>query len=121
MIRSYTCESDGLLRNVASSEINTEDFMAAVDFLGLYGAADGDRIGIISICGLGGMAMSAVAVDRRVKAVFATSPHHMFRLMAKDFEHGFSLEDRTKNLERLRGQRWHDAECGVPAPGGHDF
>lgn len=118
---SYTGESGGEPRNVASPEINTEDFMAAVDYLGLNPAVDRNRIGIIGICGFGGMALNAVAVDKRVKAVVASTMYDMSRLMGKGFQDGLSLENRTKILTRLSEQRWTDAERGTPAPGAHDF
>ena len=70
---SYTGESGGEPRNVASPDINTEDFSAAVDFLGLHAAVDRERIGIIGICGWGGMALNATAIDKRVKAVVTST------------------------------------------------
>lgn len=70
---SYTGESGGEPRNVASPDINTEDFSAAVDYLGLHASVNRERIGIIGICGWGGMALNAVAVDKRVKAVVAST------------------------------------------------
>lgn len=118
---SYTGESGGQPRNVASPEINTDDFMAAVDYLGLHPAIDRNRIGIIGICGFGGMALNAVAIDKRVKAVVAATMYDMSRLMGKGFEDGLSLENRTKILTRLSEQRWTDAARGTPAPGAHDF
>src|SRR5215203_5384870 len=69
---SYTGESGGEPRNVASPDINSEDFSAAVDFLGLEPLVDRERIGIIGICGFGGMGLSAAAVDTRIKAVVTT-------------------------------------------------
>lgn len=118
---SYTGESGGLPRNVASPDLNTEDFMAAVDFLGLYPAVDRERIGVIGICGFGGMGLNAVAVDKRVKAVVAATMYDMSRLMGKGFQDGLTLENRTKILTQLSRQRWKDAEAGTPAPGAHDF
>jgi len=118
---SYTGESGGQPRNVASPEINTEDFMAAVDYLGLHPSVDRNRIGIIGVCGFGGMALNAVAIDKRVKAVVAVTMYDMSRLMGKGFEDSLSLENRTKILTRLSEQRWTDAERGTPAPGAHDF
>ena len=70
---SYTGESSGEPRNIASPDINTEDFMAAVDFIGLQPYVDRERIGVIGICGMGGIALNAVAVDKRVKAVVAST------------------------------------------------
>lgn len=118
---SYTGESSGEPRNVASPDLNTEDFMAAVDFLGLHPAVDRERIGVIGICGFGGMGLNAVAVDKRVKAVVAATMYDMSRLMGKGFKDGLTLENRTKILTQLSQQRWKDAEAGTPAPGAHDF
>src|SRR6187551_732789 len=82
---SYTGESGGEPRNVASPDINTEDFSAAVDFLGLQKSIDRNRIGIIGICGFAGFALNATAVDKRVKAVATTSMYDMSRVMSKGY------------------------------------
>ncbi|PSR52694.1 hypothetical protein AHMF7605_03715 [Adhaeribacter arboris] len=113
---SYTGESSGEPRNVASPDINTEDFSAAVDFLGLQPTIDRNRIGIIGICGYAGMALNAVAVDKRVKAVATTSMYDMSRVMAKGYFDKLTLEERTKMLEQISQQRWADAAKGTPAP-----
>jgi fermentation-respiration switch protein FrsA (DUF1100 family) len=112
---SYTGESGGEPRNVASPDINTEDFSAAVDYLGLHPSVDRERIGIIGICGWGGMALSAVAVDKRVKAVVASTMYDMTRVMSKGYNDSVTLEQRTKTLEQLSRQRWADAEKGTAA------
>jgi hypothetical protein len=112
---SYTGESSGEPRNVASPDINIEDFSAAVDFLGLQSSVDRNRIGIIGICGWGGMALSATAVDKRIKAVVASTMYDMTRVMSKGYNDTVTLEQRTKNLEQLSQQRWKDAENGTPA------
>jgi fermentation-respiration switch protein FrsA (DUF1100 family) len=114
---SYTGESGGEPRNVASPDINTEDFSAAVDFLGLQANVDRERIGIIGICGWGGMALNAVAVDKRVKAVVASTMYDMTRVMSKGYNDSVTLEQRTQMLEQLSRQRWQDAEKGTPAYG----
>jgi fermentation-respiration switch protein FrsA (DUF1100 family) len=114
---SYTGESDGEPRNVASPDINTEDFSAAVDYLGLHSSVDRERIGIIGICGWGGMALNAVAVDKRVKAVVASTMYDMTRVMSKGYNDSVTLEQRTQTLEQLSRQRWQDAEKGTPAYG----
>jgi fermentation-respiration switch protein FrsA (DUF1100 family) len=114
---SYTGESGGEPRNVASPDINTEDFSAAVDFLGLHPSVDRERIGVIGICGWGGMALNAVAVDKRVKAVAASTMYDMTRVMSRGYNDGMTLEQRTKTLEQLSRQRWQDAEKGSPAYG----
>lgn len=112
---SYTGESGGEPRHVASPDINTEDFSAAVDFLGLQALVDRNRIGIIGICGYAGMALNAVAVDKRVKAVATTSMYDMSRVMAKGYFDKLTLEERTKALQQMSLQRWADAEKGTPA------
>lgn len=114
---SYTGESSGEPRNVASPDINTEDFSAAVDFLGLQSSVDRNRIGIIGICGFGGMALNAVAVDKRVKAVATTSMYDMSRVMAKGYYDKLTVEQRSQMLEQVGQQRWEDAKRGTFAPG----
>jgi|SRR5688572_11990645 len=114
---SYTGESGGEPRNIASPEINTEDFSAAVDFLGLQKNVDKDRIGIIGICGFAGFALNATAVDKRVKAVATTSMYDMSRVMARGYYDKLTLEQRTKMLEQMGEQRWKDAEAGAPSSG----
>jgi len=114
---SYTGESGGEPRNVASPDINTEDFSAAVDYLGLLPFVDRERIGIIGICGWGGMALNAVAVDKRVKAVVASTMYDMTRLMSRGYNDSVTLEERTQRLEQMSQQRWQDAKSGTPAYG----
>ncbi|KIA86979.1 alpha/beta hydrolase [Flavobacterium sp. AED] len=114
---SYTGESSGEPRNIASPEINTEDFSAAVDFLGLQKNVDRNKIGIIGICGFGGFALNAVAVDKRVKAVATTSMYDIPRVSSKGYYDKTTLEERTKMLELLSIQRWKDAETGAPKYG----
>jgi fermentation-respiration switch protein FrsA (DUF1100 family) len=114
---SYTGESGGEPRNVASPDINTEDFSAAVDYLGLQPFIDRNKIGIIGICGFGGMALNAVAVDKRVKAVATTSMYDMTRVMSKGYNDSMTIEQRTQMLEKISQQRWKDAENGSPADG----
>ena len=113
---SYTGESGGEPRNAASPDINTEDFSAAVDFLGLQTSVDRNRIGIIGICGWAGFSLNAAAVDKRIKAVATTSMYDMSRVNAKGYFDQLSTEQRTKMLEGLSQQRWIDAEKGTPAP-----
>ena len=112
---SYTGESSGEPRNVASPDINTEDFSAAVDFLGLHASVDRERIGIIGICGWGGMALNATAVDKRIKAVVASTMYDMTRVMSRGYNDSVTLEQRTQGLEQLSRQRWQDVEKGAPA------
>jgi len=112
---SYTGESGGEPRNIASPDINTEDFSAAVDFLGLNPLVDRNRIGIIGICGWGGMALNVAAVDKRIRAVVTTTMYDMTRVMSKGYNDSVTLEQRTQALEKLSQQRWVDAEKGTPA------
>lgn len=114
---SYTGESGGEPRHVASPDINTEDFSAAVDFLGIQGNIDRERIGIIGICGFGGFALNAAAVDKRVKAVATASMYDMSRVNAKGYFDALTLEKRGQMLDQLSKQRWKDAEAGAPALG----
>lgn len=114
---SFTGESGGEPRNVASPDINVEDFSAAVDCIGLQPLVDRERIGVIGICGWGGMALSAVAVDKRVKAVVASTMYDMSRLMSKGYNDSVTPEQRTQTLQQLSHQRWQDAEKGAPVYG----
>ena len=82
---SYTGESSGEPRNLASPEINTEDFSAAVDFLGIQKNIDRNKIGIIGICGFGGFALNATTADKRVKAVATSTMYDMTRVMSKGY------------------------------------
>lgn len=112
---SYTGESGGEPRNVASPDINTEDFSAAVDFIGLLQNVDRERIGMIGICGWGGMALNAAAADKRVKAVVASTMYDMTRVMSKGYNDSVTPEQRTQTLEQLSLLRWEDAANGKPA------
>ncbi|MCU4578451.1 alpha/beta hydrolase [Acinetobacter courvalinii] len=112
---SYTGESGGEPRNIASPDINTEDFSAAVDFIGLQPKVDQNRIGMIGICGWGGMALNATAVDKRVKAVVTSTMYDMTRVMSKGYNDSVTPEQRNKTLEQLSAQRWIDAKNGKPA------
>jgi uncharacterized protein len=114
---SYTGESGGAPRNVASPDINTEDFSAAVDFLGLQPVVDRNRIGVIGICGFGGMGLNAAAADKRIKAVVTTSMYDMSRVMANGLNDSLTKAQRAQALEHMSQQRWADAEQGAPAPG----
>ncbi|WP_243396233.1 alpha/beta hydrolase [Leptospira hartskeerlii] len=114
---SYTGESGGEPRNTASPDINTEDFSAAIDFLGLQTFVDRNKIGIIGICGFGGMALNAVAIDKRVKAVAVTSMYDMSRVMSKGYYDSLTAEQRAQMLVKMSEQRWEDAKNGKPAPG----
>jgi fermentation-respiration switch protein FrsA (DUF1100 family) len=112
---SYTGESGGEPRHVASPDINTEDFSAAIDFLGIQKNIDRNKIGVIGICGFGGFALNAAAVDKRIKAVAVTSMYDMSRVNAKGYFDATTAEQRAKMLEQSGEQRWNDAENGTPA------
>jgi len=114
---SFTGESGGEPRNVPSPDINTEDFSAVVDFLGLQPFVDRGRIGLIGICGFGGMGLNAAAADKRIKAVVTTSMYDMSRVMAKGYYDSRTKEQRAQMLEQMSQQRWADAERGAPAAG----
>ncbi|QLX24869.1 alpha/beta hydrolase [Citrobacter freundii] len=121
---SYTGESGGYPRNVASPDINTEDFSAAVDYLGLQKEVDRNRIGLLGICGWGGMALNDAAMDTRVKAVATSVMYDMSRAMGHgvgDGQDRYSAADRRAVLQYLNEQRWKDAESGTFAYGGHDI
>lgn len=111
---SYTGESGGEPLNVASPDINTEDFCAAIDFLGLQSFVDRNKVGIIGICGFGGMGLNATAIDKRVKAVAVTSMYDMSRVMSKGYYDTMTSEQRSQLLEQLGQQRWEDAKNGTP-------
>ena len=82
---SYNGESGGEPRYMSSPDINTEDFMAAVDFLSVQENVDTEKIGIIGICGWGGMALNAAALDTRIKATVTSTMYDMSRVNAKSF------------------------------------
>lgn len=118
---SFTGESGGEPRNVSSPDMNTEDFSAAVDFLGLQKNIDRNKIGIVGICGFAGFALNATAVDKRIKAVATTSMYDMSRVMSKGYNDILTLEQRTQMLEQLSQQRWKDAENGTYAPSSNNL
>lgn len=110
---SFTGESGGQPRYVASPDINTEDFQAAVDFLSVQEDVDPERIGIIGICGWGGMAINAAAIDTRIKATVASTMYDMTRVNAKGyFDAEDSEEDRYKKRKMLNTQRTEDYKNG---------
>lgn len=117
---SFTGESGGEPRNVASADINTEDFSAAVDFLGLQSFVDRGRIGVIGICGFSGMALTAATSDSRIKAVATASMYDMSRSISRSYKDSYTLEQRHKVVDYLSQQRWVDAETGAYALGFHE-
>lgn len=117
---SFTGESGGEPRHVASPDINTEDVSAAVDFLGLQPFVDRERIGAIGICGFAGMALTAASSDSRIKAVATTSMYDMSRSMSRGHRDSYTLAQRRQVIDYLSQQRWLDAASGKPALGYHE-
>lgn len=116
---SFTGESGGSPRYMASPDINTEDFMAAVDFLSVQENVDPERIGIIGICGWGGLALNAAALDTRIKATVASTMYNMTRVNAKGyFDAEDSEEARYNKKVALNAQRIVDFKNGSYALGG---
>ena len=110
---SYTGESGGMPRYVASPDINTEDFCAAVDFLSVQENVDPERIGIIGICGWGGMAINAAAIDTRIKATAAMTMYDMTRVTANGyFDSEDSEQARFEKRKALNMQRTEDYKNG---------
>lgn len=116
---SYTGESSGEPRYMSSPDINTEDFMAAVDFLSVQENVDSEKIGIIGICGWGGMALNAAALDTRIKATVTSTMYDMSRVNAKGY---FDSEDtpdaRYEKKKALNAQRITDYKNGSYELGG---
>lgn len=117
---SFTGESGGDVRNTSSPDIFTEDYSAAVDYLGLLDYVDRNRIGAIGICGLSGMAITAAGTDTRIKAVATLSMYDMSRDMSKGHQDYYTPEQRRKIREYLSEQRWKDAESKTYALGNHE-
>ena len=116
---SFTGESGGSPRYVASPDINTEDFCAAVDFLSVQDNVDPERIGIIGICGWGGMALNAAAMDTRIKATVASTMYDMTRVNAKGyFDSEDSEQHRFEKKKALNAQRTTDYKAGSYALAG---
>ncbi len=116
---SFTGESGGTPRYMASPDINTEDFQAAVDFLSVQDNVDPEKIGIIGICGWGGMALNAAAIDTRVKATVASTMYDMSRVNAKGyFDAEDSADARYEKRKALNAQRTADYRSGGYELGG---
>lgn len=114
---SFTGESGGEPRHVASPDINTEDFSAAVDFLSVYPGVNPEKIGIVGICGFGGMGLNAAAMDTRIKATVTATMYDMSRVNANGYFDAMTPEQRYALREELNAQRTRDAKTGVYAPG----
>ena len=115
---SYTGESGGTPRYVVSPDINTEDFSAAVDFLSVRVDVDPERIGILGICGWGGMALNAAAVDTRIRATVASTMYDMSRVTANGYFDAMDADARHELRRRLNAQRTEDYRCGTYARAG---
>ena len=115
---SYTGESGGEPRYVVSPDINTEDFSAAVDFLSTLNHVNPERIGIIGICGWGGMAINAAAIDTRIKATVASTMYNMSRVNANGYFDAMDAEARYELREKLNAQRTEDFKNGTYALAG---
>ena len=109
---SFTGESEGSPRYVASPDINTEDFSAAVDFLSLLDFVDPDQVGIIGICGWGGLALNAAAIDTRIKATVTSTMYDMSRVNANGYFDAMDDDARYELKQQLNAQRIEDARNG---------
>lgn len=115
---SFTGESGGQPRYVASPDINTEDFCAAVDFLSTLNNVDPERIGIIGICGWGGLAINAASIDTRIKATVASTMYDMSRVNAKGYFDSVDADGRYELRKTLNAQRTEDYKNGSYQLGG---
>ena len=115
---SYTGESGGMPMYVASPDINTEDFSAAVDFLSTLDRVDSEKIGIIGICGWGGMALNAAAIDTRVKATVTSTMYDMTRVTANGYFDSMDADARYEMRKNLNAQRTEDYKNGSYAMAG---
>lgn len=110
---SFTGESGGQPRSVASPDINTEDFCAAVDYLSNREDVDPERIGILGICGWGGMALNAAAIDTRIKATVTSTMYDMTRVNARGYNDQIDADARYAMKQRLNAQRTLDYAAGT--------
>jgi len=116
---SFTGESAGFPRYMASPDINTEDFQAAVDFLVTNDDVDAEKVGILGICGWGGMALNAASLDTRIKATITSTMYNMTRINAKGyFDEADSADARYEMKVMLNNQRTEDFKNGEYAMGG---
>ncbi|OLA78467.1 MAG: alpha/beta hydrolase [Candidatus Melainabacteria bacterium 35_41] len=112
---SYTGESSGQPRNIASPDINTEDFSAAVDFLSNQQNVNPDKIGILGICGFGGFALNAASIDTRIKATVTSTMYDMTRVSAKGYNDVMDENARYNLKQTLNKQRTEDFKNGTYA------
>ncbi len=110
---SFTGESGGEPRRIASPDINTEDFQAAVDFLSVQPDVDSEKIGIVGICGWGGMALNAASIDTRIKATVTSTMYNMSRIAANGyFDANNSSDSRFETRKQLNAQRTKEYSQG---------
>lgn len=114
---SFTGESGGTVRNIASPEISIEDMSAAIDFLSNNKNVDADKIGVLGICGFGGFALSAAAIDTRIKATVTSTMYDMSRVNANGYFDSMTAADRQALKEKLNAQRTADFASGTYAVG----
>lgn len=115
---SFTGESGGVARNVASPDINAEDFSAAVDYLSLRDDVDPEKIGICGICGWGGLSLRAAMLDTRIKATVASTMYDMCRVTGQGYFDSMDANARHEMMVKLNAQRTADAKAGKPARAG---
>lgn len=110
---SFTGESGGQPRNIASPDMNTEDFSAAVDYLSANDRVDAERIGILGVCGWGGFAINAAANDTRIKATVASTMYDISRCTANGYYDKVTSDERYEMRRQLNAQRTIDAKNGT--------
>lgn len=115
---SFTGESGGVARNVASPDINAEDFSAAVDYLSFRDDVDPEKIGICGICGWGGLSLRAAMLDTRIKATVASTMYDMCRVTGQGYFDSMDANARHEMMVKLNAQRTADAKAGKPARAG---
>lgn len=121
---SFTGESGGDMRGMASPDINSEDLCAALDFLGTLPDVDRNRLGMLGICGFGGMSLNAASMDTRVKALATSVLYDMSRSIGMgvgDQKDAYTPADRRRVKEYLAGRRWADVDSGKRAVGAHEL
>ena len=119
--QSFTGESGGAVRNAASTGINTEYFLAAVDYLGSLPYVDREKIGLMGICGFAGMAISAAAIDTRIKAVATTSMYDLSRSIGKGMMDSYTEAQKDAVREYVSTNRWKDVDAGQYGYGPHEM
>ena len=115
---SFTGESSGFPRNLASPDISTEDFSAAVDYLSNLKGVDHNKIGVLGICGFGGFAINAAAIDTRIKATVASTMYDISRCTANGYFDTMDADARYELRRQLNAQRTEDARTGTCALAG---